>query len=237
MTTTPQEATPSPPAPQLATPTEAVARATPLPVVPTRTVLGAVNQNPSGIGLFALLREDLRTHENDLFSQGFWALAVHRFGNWRMSVRPKVFRFPFTLLYRFLNKWVEILCGIKLSYTVKVGRRVHIWHFGGMILGARAIGDDVHLRQNTTLGVARRGDDPIKKPTLEDRCDIGAGAVLAGGITIGHDSVVGANAVVLHDVPPYSVAVGIPAKVIKTRIPMEAIAQATHCTPNGGQAS
>jgi serine O-acetyltransferase len=178
-------------------------------------VLGTRNENPTDIGFLSLLREDLRTHENDLFSQGFWALAVHRFGNWRMGL-PRVLRFPFTLLYRFLNKWVEWLCGIKLSYTVKVGRRVTIWHFGGMILGARSIGNDVHIRQNTTFGVARRGDSPLKKPVIEDRVDIGCGAVIVGDITIGHDSIIGANAVVLQSVPPGSVVVGVPGKIIKT---------------------
>jgi hypothetical protein len=85
-----------------------------------------------------------------------------------------------------------------------------------MVLGARSIGNDVHIRQNTTFGVARRGDNRGLKPIIEDRCDIGAGVVIAGPITIGHDSVIGANAVVLKDVPPRSVAVGIPAKVIRT---------------------
>jgi serine O-acetyltransferase len=134
---------------------------------------------------------------------------------------PKLLRPPFTILYRVLHKWVQWTCGISLAYTVKVGRRVHIWHFGGMILGAREIGDDVHIRQNCTFGVARRGDSPLLKPTFEDRVDIGAGAVVCGGIRIGHDSVIGANAVVLKDVPPYSVVVGIPGKVIKTLAPKE----------------
>ncbi|MDW8261939.1 MAG: hypothetical protein RMJ35_05385, partial [Phycisphaerales bacterium] len=178
-------------------------------------VLGTTNQNPPELSFWALVREDLRTHDNDPFSQGFWALFQHRFGNWRMSL-PKPLRPPFTLLYRMMHKWVQWTCGISLSYTVKVGRRVRIWHFGGMVLGAREIGNDVHIRQNTTMGVARRGDSPLLKPIIEDRVDIGAGAVIAGGIRIGHDSVIGANAVVLKDVPPYSVVVGVPAKVVKT---------------------
>jgi serine O-acetyltransferase len=175
--------------------------------------LGEFNQNPKGISFFALLREDLRTHENDLFSQGFWAIAVHRFGNWRMSVRPKLVRLPFTIIYKVLYKLVEWLCGISLAYTVKVGRRVRIWHHGGMILGALSIGDDVHIRQNTTFGVARRGDGRWMKPTIEDRVDIGAGAVIVGAIRVGHDSVIGANSVVSKDVPPWSIAVGVPANV------------------------
>ena len=121
-----------------------------------------------------------------------------------MTVRPRFLRVPFSLLYKFLYKCVEWTCGISLNYPVKVGRRVRIWHHSGMILGARCIGNDVHIRQNTTFGVARRGDSKLLKPIIEDRVDIGAGVVIAGAITIGHDSVIGANAVVLKDVPPYS---------------------------------
>jgi serine O-acetyltransferase len=181
--------------------------------------LGETNQNPAGMGLWALWKEDLRTHEGDLFAQGFWALALHRFGNWRMSIRFKPLRAPFSLLYKVLYKFVEWTCGISLNYPVKVGRRVRIWHHGGMILGARSIGNDVHIRQNTTFGVARRGDHRSQKPIIEDRVDIGCGAVIVGPITIGHDSQIGANAVVLKDVPPFSVAVGVPAKVIKSLKP------------------
>src|SRR5262249_14408092 len=93
---------------------------------------GSRNLNPAGIGLFRLLREDLRTHGGSLFEQGFWAVAVHRFGNWRMG-RMKLLRAPLTLLYRFLFKWVEWTCGITMPYTVRLGRRVRLWHHGGMI--------------------------------------------------------------------------------------------------------
>ena len=176
---------------------------------------GETNQNPPGIGLWALLREDRLTHDRRWLEQGFWAVAVHRFGNWRMGVRPRVLRLPFSLLYKFMEKWVEWTCGITLPYTVKLGRRVRIWHHGGMILHARSIGNDVHIRQNTTFGIARR-DALHQLPTIQDRVDIGCGAVLLGDITVGHDSVIGANAVVLKDVPPHSVAAGVPAKVVKT---------------------
>ncbi len=84
-----------------------------------------------------------------------------------------------------------------------------------MILSCRSIGDDVHIRQNTTFGVRRRDDHVALRPAIEERCDIGVGAVILGPITVGHDSQIGANAVVLNDIPPYSVAVGVPAKVVK----------------------
>lgn len=179
---------------------------------------GDTNQNPKGISIWQLLKEDYRIHESNLFEQGFWAVAVHRFGNWRMGIRWKLLRFPFTLLYRFLYKCVEWTCGISLPYTCKLGRRVHIWHHSGMILVAREIGDDVQIRQNTTFGLVR-ADQIHENPVIEDRVDISCGVCILGNIRVGHDSVIGANAVVLKDIPPYSVAVGIPAKVIKTLQP------------------
>jgi serine O-acetyltransferase len=188
-----------------------------VPAAPAKdaSMRGETNGNPPGIGLLALLREDRLTHDGRWLEQGFWAVAVHRFGNWRMSVRPRVLRLPFSLMYKFLEKWVQWTCGITLPYTVKLGRRVRIWHHGGMVLHARSIGDDVHIRQNTTFGVARR-DRLHELPTIEDRVDIGCGAVVLGSITVGHDSVIGANAVVLKEVPPHSVAAGVPANVVKT---------------------
>ena len=83
------------------------------------------------------------------------------------------------------------------------------------MLGALSIGNDVHIRQNVTFGVRRRGDPRWLKPTIEDRCDIGAGAVIVGGITIGHDSMIGANVVVATDVPPHSL-VTVPAPTVRT---------------------
>jgi serine O-acetyltransferase len=179
---------------------------------------GDRNENPPGMSLWRLLKEDLRTHDGALFEQGFWAVALHRFGNWRMGIRRKVLRAPFTLLYRFLFKWVEWTCGITLPYTTRLGRRVRIWHHGSMILHARSIGDDVHIRQNTTFGVLRRGENN-EIPVIEDRVDIGCGVVILGAVRVGHDSVIGANAVVRDDVPPYSVAVGLPARVVKSLRP------------------
>ncbi|MFN4243206.1 MAG: serine O-acetyltransferase [Tepidisphaerales bacterium] len=179
--------------------------------------LGETDQNPKDIGFWALILEDLRTHDGDPLAQGFWALAVHRFGNWRMRVRPRVLRIPFSILYRFLYKVVEWTCGISLSYTVRVGRRVHIWHHSGIQLGARSIGNDVHIRQCTTFGVARTGAANWEKPIIEDRVDIGCGACILGPVTVGHDAVIGAHAVVLKDVPPYAVVVGVPGRVIGFR--------------------
>jgi serine O-acetyltransferase len=175
---------------------------------------GSTNQNPKDISFIKLLKEDFKTHDSDLFEQGLWAIAVHRFGNWRMDLKPKLLRAPFSILYKILFKLVEITCGITLPYTVKLGRRVRIWHHSGMILHAESIGNDVHIRHNTTMGVVRTFQN-FELPIIEDRVDIGAGVCMLGRIRIGHDSAIGANAVVLKDIPPHSVAAGVPAKVIK----------------------
>jgi len=178
--------------------------------------IGDRNANPTGIGFWSLISEDFETHGRDWLSQGFWAIFWHRFGNWRMSVRPKILRAPFTILYRIMFKQCEWLCGIKLSYVVPIGRRLRIDHFGGIILGARSIGSDVVIRQNTTLGIVSLSDK-WAKPTIGDGVEIGAGAVILGDITIGERAIIGANAVVTKDVPPGAVVGGVPARIIRMR--------------------
>jgi serine O-acetyltransferase len=176
--------------------------------------LGRFNRNPPGLTLLQLVREDYATHGRDFFSQGFWAIAVHRFGNWRMGVRSGLLRLPLTLLYRILAKCVQWFGGIDLMYTVKVGRRVRIWHHGGMTLEALEIGDDVHIRQNTTFGLRQHGDPRWLKPIIGQGCQIGAGAVIVGPIIIGEGSTIGANVVLAQDVPPRSI-VTVPKPVIR----------------------
>ena len=188
------------------------AKRQPTPPLPN----GKSNCNPSDIGFFQLIREDFNTHERDFFSQGFWAVFVNRFGNWRMSIKNKLIRAPLTLIYRVMAKWIQITCGIKLDYTVKLGRRVKLEHFGGMILGARSIGDDVIIRQNSTFGI-RSVDDLNAKPIIENNVDIGAGAVITGHIRIGQNSTIGANSVVFTDIPKNSIVMGVPAKIISTK--------------------
>lgn len=171
---------------------------------------GERDQNPSGIGLVALLREDFRTHGKNLLEPGFWAVAIHRLGNARMNVRPKLLRTPFSIAYHVASTGVDWLWGIDLSYAVKLGRRVRIWHHGGIVLNARAIGDDVTIRHNTTFGVARTHEHD-DKPIIGNRVDVGVGVCVLGAVTVGDGCHIGANSVVLSDLPPESTAVGAPA--------------------------
>ena len=176
--------------------------------------------NPKSVPFWQLVAEDFHTHRRDLLSQGFWCLFWHRFGNWRMSVRFKPARMVLTALYRVMFRVGQWLGGMELPYTVQVGRRVRLEHFGGMVLVARAIGNDVVLRQNTTIGIPN-DNDTAARPVLEDHVNVGAGAVLLGNIVIGRGALIGANAVVTKDVPPMAVMVGVPAKCIRMRDPSE----------------
>ena len=191
----------------------AAERAMEIPPVDRR---GRTDENPKGIGFWALVAEDFATHDRNFFEQGFWAVFVHRFGNWRMG-QPKVVRAPSTLLYLVLFKIVEWFCGMSLWYTVKLGRRVRIWHHSGIVLSARAIGDDVHIRQNTTFGVRNRRD-VADLPIICAGVDIGAGACIAGAVVVGQDARIGANALVIDDVPEGATALGNPATIRGRRI-------------------
>ena len=175
---------------------------------------GSTNENPAGLSFLALVAEDFRANESQVFHQGFWALFWHRFGNWRMGVRPKVLRMPLSLIYRIMFKVTEWLCGIHLPYNVKVGRRVRLEHFGGMILVAKSIGDDCVIRQNTTFGI-KTVDAMNGIPVIGNGVDIGAGVVIIGAIRIGDNVRVGANSVVTRDVPTGATVVGVPARILR----------------------
>ncbi len=174
---------------------------------------GTTNTNPKDISFWSLVAEDFETHDSTLMSCGFWVLFVHRFGNWRFDVKTRVFRLPLNALYRLMYDFVRFFFGIRLCCTTTVGRRVMLLHHGGMYLGARRIGNDVLLKHNTTLGYKIGGDDGL--PVIEDNVEVGVGAVILGGVTIGHDSFVAANSLVLKDVPPDSIAMGVPARAFK----------------------
>ena len=162
-------------------------------------------------------RSDWRAHGCDWTKPGFRAVAVHRFGVWRMTVQPKLLRAPFSILYRMCYRHVRNVYGIDLPYSVKLGARVVIEHSGGIIIhGSSEIGDDCILRQGVTLG-NRYMEKPLDAPRLGNRVNVGAGAKILGAITIGDEAQIGANAVVLCNVPANATAVGIPARILSNQ--------------------
>lgn len=167
--------------------------------------------------LFSHVREDWATYERDPWRQGMWVMLVYRFGRWRYRVRPALLRKLLSLVYKLLKIFSQILTGIELPCETRIGRRLKIEHFGGIIISGDAVlGDDVVVRNGVTIGLRRTGQRG--SPVIGNRVDIGAGAKLLGSITIGDDAVIGANAVVLCDVPAGALAVGIPARIILRRL-------------------
>lgn len=164
--------------------------------------------------MFEHIRADLHAHGDHWGAQGFWALVIYRFGRWRYTVRPPLLRKLFSLLYKVLYKFIQILTGIELPCEVEIGRNFVIDHFGGIVISGYArFGDNCRIRNGVVVGL-RRIDEPCA-PNIGDNVDIGAGAKLLGPITIGNNVIVGANAVVLEDVPDDCLALGVPAMIRK----------------------
>jgi serine O-acetyltransferase len=186
--------------------------------------------------LWQTWREDLRAHRGDWTLPGFRAVAVCRFGQWRMTIRFKPLRAPLSVLYRWMYRRCRNGYGIELPYSVQLGRRVVVEHQGAIVVHGNAIiGDDCVLRQGVTLG-NRYLERPFEAPILGRRVNVGAGAKVLGRVTIGDDAVIGANSVVLHDVPPGTTVVGIPARPVASQQPPDAPASA-HVTASHAAAA
>jgi serine O-acetyltransferase len=164
------------------------------------------------LGLLELVREDWRAHSpRPLAKPGFHALALHRFGYWQQRLHPSL-RLPARIVHDGLYYITRVVYGIELPRTTRVGHRVIIGHQGGIVISGEAtIGDDCVIRQNVTVGATEEAG-PV--PTIGNRVDIGAGAVIVGGVTVGDDVGIGPNAVVVTDVPAGSRVVAPPSQIL-----------------------
>lgn len=171
--------------------------------------------------LFSGMREDIttalrtdpaaRTRLEVLLSySGLHAVWAHRYSHWLWHHRLKT-------LARVNAQLSRCVTGIEIHPGATIGRRLFIDHGMGVVIGETAvIGDDVAMYHGVTLG--GKGSRTGKRhPTIEDGVVIGAGAQVLGDITVGARSTIGANAVVVHDVPSGATAVGIPATVVPAK--------------------
>lgn len=165
-------------------------------------------------GLWALIAEDYRAHGRDWTRPGFRTMAVYRLGVWRMTFRSRLMRGIIGIFYRAAFRRCRNVYGIELPYTAKVGRRVVIEHQGGIVVhGHTSIGTGSIIRQGCTFGI-RSLDRLDDAPTIGRNVNIGAGAAVLGAVAIGDGAMIGANAVVLQDVPAGALAVGVPARIV-----------------------
>ncbi len=143
---------------------------------------------------------------------GFHAVLLH-------ALCHAVWNMKFRGLARFLANISRIFTGVEIHPQATIGKRLFIDHGTGVVIGQTAIiGDDVTIYHGVTLGgIGVEGRvDGKRHPTIKNGAMIGAGAQALGDITIGEGAKVGANSVVTIDVPPHSVAMGIPARIVGT---------------------
>lgn len=147
------------------------------------------------------------TFEVLLCYPGLHALWGHRFTHWLWEHNWK-------LTARYVSQLVRGLTGIEIHPGARIGPGLFIDHGMGVVIGETTeVGPNVTLYHGVTLGGTswKKGK---RHPTLEEGVVVGAGAKILGAITVGADSRIGANAVVVRDVPPNSVVVGVPGQVV-----------------------
>jgi serine O-acetyltransferase len=167
--------------------------------------------------MFDALRDDIHTvMERDpaarstlevlLCYPGVHALALHRLGN-------RFWRAGWLSTARFVSHVSRFITGIEIHPAARLGRGLFIDHGMGIVIGETAeVGNNVSLLQGVTLGGTSTRREK-RHPTLLDNVTVGAGAKIIGAITIGENSRVGAGSVVVRDVPPNAVVVGVPGRV------------------------
>lgn len=179
---------------------------------------------PPRPGLFGLLREDVRcvfgrdpaarsTFEVLTTYPGVHALVAHRIAHalWRRGWRYAA---------RLISFLARVVSNVDIHPGARIGRRFFIDHGAGVVIGETAeVGDDVTLYHGVTLG-GTTWNAGKRHPTLGDSVVVGAGAKILGAITIGQRVRVGANSVVVKNVPADRTVIGIPARVVKRDTPI-----------------
>ena len=147
---------------------------------------------------------------------GVKAVIFHYFAN-------KLWNFKFFLFARIISQFSRFLTGIEIHPAAKIGKNLFIDHGMGVVIGETSeIGNDVTIYHGVTLGGISPAENSenqrsLKRhPTLKDNVIVGSSAQILGPITVGNYARVGANAVVLKNVPEYATMVGNPAKNIST---------------------
>jgi serine O-acetyltransferase len=143
---------------------------------------------------------------------GVHAVWGHRISHWLWNHRAR-------LAGRAFAELTRILTGVEIHPGAVLGTGLFIDHATGVVIGETAeVGDDVTIYHGVTLG-GTGADTGKRHPTVGDRVTIGAGAKVLGPIKIGDDSRIGANAVVVKEVPSGAVVVGVPGQVVSRRSP------------------
>lgn len=155
---------------------------------------------------------DRRRHGNTFFTRSVLGLIVFRFGAWALT-KPRWVRFFAMKFYRLFERVTRVLTGLHMHCEALVGDDLHLIHAEGPISihPDVVLGDRVGLMHSVTIGLA---NDQAGAPILGNDVFVGTGAVILGPITIGNNSRIAANSLVITNVPPNSIAIGVPARVL-----------------------
>ncbi len=147
-----------------------------------------------------------------LTSQGLHAIWIYRIAHFLWKIKMK-------MIARVLSGFARFLTGIEIHPGATIGKRFMIDHGSGVVIGeTTVIGDDVLIYHQVTLGGTGNDSGSKRHPSICDHVMIAAGAKVLGNIKVGLGAKIGANAVVLKDVPPYTTAVGLPARFIQNEV-------------------
>jgi serine O-acetyltransferase len=149
-----------------------------------------------------------------LRTPGLHAVLVYRLGSWaRRNVRSPLLRLPLAVVLAVLHRVCSILYGIEIDSAAEIGPGLYVAHRGGVVIGPARIGSDCNIAHNVTIGV--RSDGVAGVPSLGDRVWIGTGSVLFGPVTLGDGATVGPLTVVARSVPPRTLVMGNPMRVVQ----------------------
>lgn len=135
---------------------------------------------------------------------------------WNYRVAHLLWRLHLKLFARVVSNFGRLLYGTDIHPGAKIGKDFMIDHGNGIVIGETAvIGDNVLIYHQVTLGGTGNDSSSKRHPSICDNVMIAAGAKILGNIRVGYGAKVGANSVVLKDVPPFATAVGMPARIIE----------------------
>lgn len=151
------------------------------------------------------------------FTQGFWAIFQYRIANLVSKIKIPILKQLCKLICLIWQKAIEIITGISIPSSVKIGHSFYIGHFGGIIINANTvIGNNCNVSQGVTIGVSGLNENR-GVPKIGDNVYLGANCVVAGPICIGNNVVVSACSLVIKDIESNSVVSGVPANIISTK--------------------
>lgn len=175
--------------------------------------------------LFDLIRSDIELKKHWFLKNDSWfnlnirvflepgtvAVIVYRFGHWVRQLKIPLIKQLLLLIYVVAKAFVMFVFGIYISSGLKVGRGFAIHNFSGIFLPSTTVGDNFIVFHGVTVGHLRgEGGRP---PRIGNNVFLGAGAKVLGDLTLGDNVVVGANSLVIDDVPDHCTVIGVPARI------------------------